>query len=316
MKPNGRLLSKSRIRRWLLVIAALGACWLLMSALVAHRLTQRWRPAFAEPAPGVAWGPLEEVRLNTIDGQQIGAWFAEGGDGPSVLFLHGNKGSRAHCLARAEILATEAGCGILLISLRAHGDSTGDRNDIGYSARRDVVAAVDFLRLRRPGKPVIVHGVSLGSAAAIFAAGELGNRVQGYVLESPYLDLKTAVWNRTAAYLPPVLDRVAYLGLRLAALVILPEFDQISPLRAIDQIPADVPVLILSGGADELAKPEEARALYDRVRSHARLENFPSAGHNDIPSADPERYRRLVLGFCGEVDEAARRAKEGAKGTF
>jgi len=314
MRPNGRFLTKARARRGLIAVAMLAACWVLVSLAVAHRLTQRKRPPFAEPAPRVAWGPLEEDRLKTVDGQQIGAWFAEGGEGPSVLFLHGNKGSRAHCLQRAGTLATEAGCGVLLISLRAHGDSTGDHNDIGYSARRDVVAAVDFLRLRRPGKPVIVFGVSLGAAAAVFAAGELGDRVQGYVLESPYLDLKTAVWNRTEAYLPPVLDRVAYLGLRLAALVILPEIEEISPLRAIDRIPADVPVLILAGGADELAKPEEARALYERVRSHGRLEVFPTAGHRDLPSADPERHHRLILEFCDGVDEASRQTRRAALG--
>jgi len=32
-----------------------------------------------------------------------------------------------------------------MISLRAHGDSTGDFNDVGYSARHDVVVAVEFL---------------------------------------------------------------------------------------------------------------------------------------------------------------------------
>ena len=88
------------------------------------------------------------------------------------------------------------GCSVLMISHRAHGDSTGEFDDAGYSARRDVYAAVEFLEQRRPGRPVIVDGNSLGSAAAIFAAGELGHRVAAYILESPYQDLKIAVWNR------------------------------------------------------------------------------------------------------------------------
>ena len=79
---------------------------------------------------------------------------------------------------------------------RAHGDSTGEFDDAGYGARRDVCAAVEFLERRRPGRPVIVDGNSLGSAAAIFAAGELGHRVAAYILECPYQDLKIAVWNR------------------------------------------------------------------------------------------------------------------------
>ena len=61
---------------------------------------------------------------------------------------------------RAKLVAAE-GCATLLISLRAHGDSTGDVNDIGYSARHDVVAAVDFLERRRPGRPVIIQARSI-----------------------------------------------------------------------------------------------------------------------------------------------------------
>ena len=241
--------------------------------------------------------------MTTSDGQRIGAWYADGrDDAPSILFLHGNKGSRSHCLGRAAVLAGERGCAVLLISLRAHGDSTGDVNDIGYSARHDVVAAVDFLRERRPGKPVIVFGVSLGAAAASFAAEELGDHVQGYVLESPYQDLKTAVWHRTETYLPPILDRAAYLGLRIAALLLVPDLDAIAPVRAVVHIPAATPVLIMAGGADQLARPEEARALYDRVRPHGRLEIFPGATHHDLADVDPSRYRRLILDFCGGRD--------------
>jgi uncharacterized protein len=120
-----------------------------------------------------------------------------------------------------------------MISFRAHGDSTGEINDIGYSARHDVIAAVAFLEQRRPGKPILVHGTSLGSAAAAFASGELAGRVRGYVLECPYRDVKSAVWNRTREYLPPVLDVIAYAGLRLVAPLVLPDLDQMAPVFAV-----------------------------------------------------------------------------------
>jgi alpha-beta hydrolase superfamily lysophospholipase len=306
MAIDVRALFSSRRRRLLLLASLVLAAWLFVSFAVAHRLTHRRRPPFPEPAPRVSWGKLEEHRLGSRDGQEIGAWYGEGrDDAPSVLFLHGNKGSRAHCLFRAGLLAGDAGCSVLLISLRAHGDSTGEVNDIGYSARHDVVAAVDFLRERRPGRPVIVFGVSLGSAAAAFAAEELGDRVQGYVLESPYQDLKTAVWHRTEAYLPPVLDYAAYLGLRAVAPLVVPDFEAIAPVRAVEHIPATVPVLILAGGGDELARPEEAHALFERVRSHGRIEFFPGGDHHDLPSVDPDRYRRLILDFCAEAGRPA-----------
>jgi len=268
---------------------------------VAFRLTRRPRSRFEEPAPNVTWGKLESHRFSTRDGQEIGAWFVDGrADAPSVLLVHGNGANRSQSLSRGKLLASH-GYAVLMISLRGHGDSTGDYHDVGYSARQDVQAAVGFLEGRRAGRPVIVMGNSMGSAAAIFAAGELGNRVHGYVLESPYQDLKVAVWNRTHAYLPPVLREVAYSGLRIVGPIFLPHLEQISPLKAIADIPRDVPVLVLAGGADRLARPEEARALYNQVAAHGRLVFLPGAGHGNLFGSAPKLYTRTVLGFCKDI---------------
>ena len=81
--------------------------------------------------------------------RQIGAWFVDKkSQAPSILVLHGNKGSRMNSLKRAEFLA-QAGFAVLMISFRAHGDSTGDYNDIGFSAQHDVIAGVQFLEQKR-----------------------------------------------------------------------------------------------------------------------------------------------------------------------
>ena len=194
-----------------------------------------------------------------------------------------------------------------MISLRAHGDSTGDFNDIGYSARHDVVAAVEFLEQKNPGRAIVVMGVSLGSAAAIFASRELGRRVHGYILESPYQDLKTAVWNRTETYLPPILAPLGYAGLRLVGPFFLPHFEEVSPLQSIDGIPPDVPVLILAGEADPLARPAEARALLERVAGHGRLRLFPGADHNNLFASTSDDYKEIFLDFCASLKERSPR---------
>ena len=267
---------RRRLVRWLVGITIVLLAWLTVSSAIAFRLTRRPKSWFPEPAPHAAWGSIQDHRLGTRDGQEIGAWYVEGrenDDLPQVLLLHGNKGSRTNSLKRAEFLAT-AGYPVLMISLRAHGDSTGSFNDLGFGARHDVVAAVEFLERKHPGRPIVVMGVSLGSAAALFASRELGGRVRGYILESPYRDLKTAVWNRTQTYLPPVLAELGYAGLRLIGPVFLPHLDEISPIQAIAGIPSSVPVLILAGEADPLARPAEARALLERVSEHGSLHLF------------------------------------------
>jgi pimeloyl-ACP methyl ester carboxylesterase len=293
--------SRSWLIRGLLVMVVGLVLWLVVSSVFVYRSTRRPHPWFAEPAPAVPWGVFESHRLKTRDGQRLGAWLVRGKEeAPSVLLLHGHRGSRKKCVDRAAILA-EAGCTVLLISLRAHGDSTGEFNDIGYSARHDVIAAIDFLERHRPGKPIVVQGSSMGAAAAVFASRELAGRVRGYVLECPYKDLKTAVWNRIENALPPVLAWIAYEGLLIVAPLFLPELENISVAAAIEGIPSDVPVLILAGESDRLARPEEAVVLFDQVRSHGTLMIFQGAGHVRLRFTDPERYRQAVLGLVQSV---------------
>jgi uncharacterized protein len=298
--------------RWLGIVAVLlPVLWLLVSLLFVHILTRRPHSQFAEPAPTVVWGSFEEHQLQTSDGETLGAWLQRGSpDGPSVLVLHGNRGCRRDGLLAAEFYAGQ-GCSVLLVSLRAHGDSSGEVNDFGYSARHDVVAAVQFLEKERPGRRIVVNGTSMGAAAAIFASAELGERVSGYVLESPYRDLHRAVRNRTALYLPPVLDRIAYTGVVLVGPLILPDVERISPLNHVEDIPPSVPVLFLSGTKDERASSSEAQELCDRIAGHARLVLFEGAGHGCLIRADARLYGEAVTKLLHEA--AVHRETEGTR---
>jgi pimeloyl-ACP methyl ester carboxylesterase len=293
--------TRRRLRLLGVCALLLPTLWLLLSLIFVYVLTRRPHARFPEPAPVVAWGTLEEHRLRTSDGETLGAWLHRGSPGgPSVVVLHGNRGCRGAGLPAAEFFAGR-GCAVLLVSLRAHGDSTGEVNDFGYSARRDVVAAVEFLERERPGRPVIVNGTSMGAAAAIFASAELGERVSGYVLESPYRDLHQAVRNRTALYLPPVLEHIAYAGVALVGPLVLPEADRIAPIDHVGGIPPSVPVLFLSGTRDERARPSEAQALCDRIAGHARLVLFEGAGHGCLIREDRRRYAQAVAPLLREA---------------
>lgn len=250
----------------------------------------------AEAIPDLPWAKVESLRLSTLDGQELGAWFMPGrADHSAAMLLHGNGGSRANCLDQAEWM-TAAGFPVLLITMRAHGDSTGERNDFGYSARADVIAGVDWLERKHPGHP-IVWGRSMGSAAALFASRDLGHRVSGYVLECPYRDLRTAVTNRLRSRLPPPLSGIAYRGIRLMAPLILDDIDRISPLEASAGMPRDMPVLILAGGNDHRATPDEARAIASQIGNGAELIIFEGADHLGLASNDPGRYRDIGMKF-------------------
>jgi pimeloyl-ACP methyl ester carboxylesterase len=253
----------------------------------------------------VSWGDLEGCRLETSDGESLGGWFHRGSpNAPCVIVLHGWSGSRWNSLPSAEFFARQE-CSVLLLSLRAHGDSSGDVNDFGFSARHDVVAAVEFVERELPGQPIIIEGHSMGAAAAIFAAAEVGDRVAGYILEAPYRDFRRAVRNRTARVLPPLLDSIAFAGLVTVAPLVLPDADRIAPIDYIDDIPAAIPVVFLCGSNDANAQPSEAQELCDHISSHAHVVLFEGAGHGLPINADRGLFAASVLPLLREVNAKA-----------
>ena len=146
-------------------------------------------------------------------------------------------------------------------------------------ARQDVWAAVDFLEERRPGRPVIVSGNSMGSAAAVFAAkraGPSGARLHpGEPVSGPQSrGMESAGYRITAGPEPCRLMPGCGPSDRCSFRII----EQISPLEAVKEIPEDVPVLILAGDADRLARLHEAQAILAEVASHGKLVLFPGPG--------------------------------------
>lgn len=284
-----------RPRSLLTGLAALLALWLAASFVALALLRRRHEPPRAEPVPTRFVGRLESLRLATRDGEELGAWFLDAtrANAPSVVELHGRGAGRAVRLGAAEILA-ERGCAVLLVTLRAHGDSSGDEDDFGWSARADVVAAVDWLEARRPGSPVLLHGASLGGAAALFAADELGPRVRGLALECVYPDLERAARSRVEQRLPEPLAFAAWQGLRLAALASWPEFREIAPLERITNL-RPMPLLVLSGGNDACPTPAEAEEFRVRAGSLARHVTIEGAAHDRLLGAAPAACRTALL---------------------
>ncbi len=294
---------RRRFRRLVWVALGLVVMWLASAFAVTWKLTGRAAPMATEAQAPNSLGQVESLRLSTSDGETLGAWFVRGSPmKPAIVLMHGNRGSR-HAVVNVAQWLRKLDFPILMPTLRAHGDSTGEKNDLGYSACHDAIAAVAELERRCAGQPVVLFGQSLGAAAALFAAEPLGDRVAGLILECPYENLYTAARNRTRAYLPAPLDFVAYAGLRVAAPIVLPDVDRINLVDAAGRVPAKMPVLVLAGGKDDRARPEEARRIVDRLGSRARLEVMADAKHLNLCECDRSNYLRCVVDFLLQIEE-------------
>jgi pimeloyl-ACP methyl ester carboxylesterase len=280
--------------------------WLSTTGVAAFRYTHRRLAPFPELPPQVTWATLDQIRLKTPDGQEIGAWLNRRGDRPAVLlFLHGIADTRSFWLPTMERMARH-GYASMAISFRSHGDSTGRYEDFGYSGRNDVAAAVHYLHEQFPGRPVVLVGNSLGSAAAIFAARSLGHDVSGYFLESPYHDLTTALKNR-ANVAPRPLNWLAIAGMQLWGHVLLPESARvIQPIDHVAEIPTDVPVTFMAARYEKRCQLWEVEDLYHRVQAHAQLVIVESIWHGCCTKTNPQQYDTALLNVLKMADSRSK----------
>lgn len=271
------------------VLSYLGAGY-----FAAWKLTRRASPRAPEPAPP----GYRALRLSARDGLSLGAWWRRpDGARRSVVLVHGNGACRTEMTAVADALVA-AGNAVLPVTVRAHGDSEGERNDIGWSARMDVIAAAEEARRRAPDLPVVIYGVSLGAAATVFAGPDLP-WVRAFVLIGVFSDLRAAVRRRTQKYLPWGLEALAYGALRTGGALALPELPRIAPASAASRMPS-APVLLVAGDVDDRAPVSDSRLVADALEN-ARVVVAPGVDHEDLDSLPDRPAWTEVTDFLGLV---------------
>src|SRR6266699_3190393 len=179
--------------KWLVIFTLLGYGAFVALLYVTQRALQYF-PERIRTAPAVAGLPeAEEVVLDTADGERVIAWHVPPrGDQPVILYFHGNGGALRYRVERFRALTAD-GSGLVALSYRGYGGSTGSPTEAGLI--NDATAAYAFVAARYEPARIVVWGESLGSGMAIALAAE--HPVGRIVLEAPF---SSAVDIGAAAY--------------------------------------------------------------------------------------------------------------------
>jgi alpha-beta hydrolase superfamily lysophospholipase len=242
----------------------------------------------------------EEVAFDTEDGVRLSGWFipADRETTTAVVVLHGFTGHRLPELAGFVPWLHERHH-VLQFDFRGHGESGPGQVTMGSHERRDVAAAVAYLRARGLG-PIALFGVSMGAAAAILAAPDLP--VAAVVADAAYARVNHPIANRLRQQgypLPGVGSLAIVAAAALRAGTRLPD-----PIGAVARI-APRALLVIAPLGDELISWRQSLELFEAAGQPKELYVVEEAGHGDAYVTDPEGYRRRVLAFLERHLEAA-----------
>ncbi len=169
--------------KWVGIVAVLGYGGLLTALYLMQRAIMYPVPQVERVAPAAAGLPqAQELALETADGERIVAWHVPPGAGkPVILFFHGNGEVLPWRVPRFRALV-EDGTGLIAVSFRGYGGSTGTPSEAGLIA--DGEAAYRFAAARYAPGRIVPFGYSLGSGVAVAVAAH--HPVGGLILEAPY----------------------------------------------------------------------------------------------------------------------------------
>jgi len=174
-------------------------------------------------------------------------------------------------------------CDVFMLSPRGYGLSEGKPSTKGL--QRDCKAALEFIGNRADLKasPIILYGQSMGGAFAIDLARRNPSAISALIVENTYLSIRRLI--------PDVMPTFSLLA---------PFFRQWNSLASMAKIPRTLPILMLSGGHDEVIPPTHMQLLWDvanagESRGQSRFVTFPDGTHNDTWAQ--EGYWEVVQEF-------------------
>jgi fermentation-respiration switch protein FrsA (DUF1100 family) len=271
--------------RVVVVVALLYVALLFCTYALRAKLILPGRHEAQTVTPAAAGLPFEDLQIPVDARTHIRAWWvpAEKPSSRVILYFHGNyEALETEATVEAPLLhATTAN--VLLIDYRGYGGSSPlQANSVTTAA--DAQAALRYLTDRRhvAVSDIVLGGRSIGAAVATRLAVETPGAA-GLLIITPITNVAD-VANDNWLFRYVLRPAQWFIG--------GDNFDSDARMPAVH-----VPLLIIAGSRDELARPWMAQRLFERANQPKALHILDGADHNDIMGRLDDGLRRVLRSF-------------------
>ncbi len=194
----------------------------------------------------------------------------------------------------------KAGYNVLVIDNRAHGLSEGKYNSLGLKEYSDIVAWGKFLHEEKHNQKIVLHGICIGSATALYAliSDRCPDYMVGMVADGMYVDFKETTKNHMIEQNRPVYP---CLNLLMWYFKLFTKEDAVKngPIQVIGKLKK--PILFIYSKKDIYSLPEKGQLLYDTCQSKKKLVWFEKGAHSKVRINNQEKYDNTVIEYLNET---------------
>lgn len=220
----------------------------------------------------------EAFNVTTSDSINIASWFIPNElKKGTVLMIHGFNMNKSHMLKRASFFY-EKGFSILLLDLRARGESGGDKASTGYKNALEVAEIYNYYKNNFSNYgDITLYGFSHGGRAVIFGASMIGDPKK-VILESPPYQLGESFKRQ---YKMPHAPKISEAPIN----------------KALTNI-SNSPILLLIGDSDTAIIETEAISLIEHsVNVRSKVVLFDNTAHNVFSNNNLIKFENVVFKF-------------------
>ena len=241
--------------------------------------------------------PYDTVQLTTNNGIKLEAWYmkADSAKGTVILF-HGLNSNKGNVLAEAfEFISFSYN--VMLVDLRAHGNSGGKISTIGSKESEEVKLAYDHI-LKKGEKNIVLWGMSLGAVIITKAIWQYDIQPQKIILEMPFDRLQDHIKARARISGFPGEPFGFFVTFWTGTEQGFWGYNHRTS-RYVKKI--SCPVLLQWGNSDEYVLKNETERIFAATgSSKKKLEIYEGAGHAPLLASDPVKWERTVTEFLND----------------
>jgi uncharacterized protein len=234
------------------------------------------------------------VHLFTKDSLNIEGWYVpvDSSKG-TVILVHGLGGNKSMLLKEAyEFMYF--GFNVMLIDLRAHGNSSGSVTTLGFLESEDVKLAYDFI-LKKGERNIILYGFSLGATAIAKAIYDYDLSPSRVILEIPF-ESQERLFAKRGKFLGFPEEPFGAIVTFWAS--IERNFNAFKQHTSEYVQKVKCPVLLQYAALDKIVSSEETNSIFGHIVSNdKKIVKYENADHGFLLNYDPQKWRKEVYDF-------------------
>ena len=212
----------------------------------------------------------------------------------TVLLFPGNRSTKDRQLISPAQSFAKLGYDSLLIDYQGMGGSSGYTTTVGMHEAQDVRVAVVSMQSLDLKPPVILYGVSMGSAAILRAIATTNLHPDAIIIELPFARFVDAVRSRLRRHHIPAFPTAELLVFWGGVQHGVNGFGH-NPVEFAQSVTC--PALVIHGQQDPWTTVAEVKQLFQNLSQPKKLVISPDTGHHQLIGVDRPLWEASIMDF-------------------